>query len=144
MGVRSSWLTLATKSCRTRSSRLRSVTSRNTAALPGSEPPRGAMWTSSVLLRGASIDTSTFEVTPSRQARSTASWSSVRRTRNSGRWPTSSWSVPRIARSASLCRSTTPLASVIHMPSSIPSMAAASVCTSSIARVPLLARRALA
>ena len=133
MGVRSSWLTLATKSWRTRSSRFRSVTSRNTAALPGSGPPSGLTCTSSVLLRGASIDTSTFEVTPSRQARRTASWRSVRRTRNSGRWPTSSWSIPSILRSASLWRRTTPLESVIHIPSSIPSMAAARVCTSSSA-----------
>ncbi len=133
MGVRSSWLTLATKSWRTRSSRLRSVTSRNTAALPGSEPPSGLTCTSSVLLRGASIDTSTFVVTPSRQARRTASWRSVLRTRNRGRWPTSSCSMPSIVRSASLCRSTTPLESVIHIPSSIPSMAAARVWTSSSA-----------
>ena len=109
MGVRSSWLTLATKSWRTRSSRLRSVTSWNTAALPGRARPSGDDVHLQRLAAGGVHRHLHREVTPSRQARSTASWSSVRRTRNSGRWPTSSCSVPSMLRSASLWRSTTPV-----------------------------------
>ena len=135
IGVRSSWLTLATKSRRIFSSRRSSVTSLSTVTTPrASGCESGAARTRSRRASRPPTSISAPPATPSCSTRVISSASSLDRITSIGRLPTGAYAIGASSRSARLASTICPTPSVTSTPSTMVSRIPSSRSRSSASR----------